>query len=317
MQTDWPDQPFGPVDGVREASGDPAAVARLVADADVLLTHLGPVPARVFQEARHLRVVGVTRGGPVNVDLDAATGAGVPVVYLPGRNLEAVAEYTVGLMIALPRAVPRSSRALRDGRWDASYFRYELTGPELAAATVGVIGAGAVGRRVADLVAAFGSRVLVHDPYVEADTLRAAGFHPVSFEQLLAGSDIVTVHARLTDSTRRMFDAAAFRAMRPGAWFVNTARGELVDQHALLGAIEDGHVAGAALDVFDPEPPQPDDPLLQRPEVLATPHLAGASREVATGSAARVAREVAHYLRTGEIEHCANPGWSGAAPTGS
>jgi D-3-phosphoglycerate dehydrogenase len=313
MQSDWPDQPFGPVDGVREASGDPAAVARLAADADVLLTHLGPVTARVFAEARRLRVVGVTRGGPVNVDLDAATGAGVPVVYLPGRNLEAVAEYTLGLMIALPRAVPRSSRTLQEGRWDASYFRYELTGPELAAATVGIVGAGAVGSRVAELVAAFGARVLVHDPYADAAGLRASGFDPVSFEELLRGSDIVTVHARLTDSTRRMFDAAAFSAMRPGAWFINTARGELVDQHALLAAIQQGHVAGAALDVFDPEPPQPDDPLLLRPEVLATPHLAGASRQVATGSAARVAREVAHYLRTGKMEHCANPGWSDAA----
>ncbi|WP_375490830.1 2-hydroxyacid dehydrogenase [uncultured Jatrophihabitans sp.] len=312
LDSTWPDEPFGTVDGVREASGDADALADALADGtedQVLLTHLAPVTARVLTAAPSLAAVGVTRGGPVNADLAAATEAGVPVIYLPGRNLGAVAEFTVGVMIALPRSIGRASRALADGTWDARYFRNDLTGPELRAATVGLIGFGAVGRRVAQLLRGFGARVLAHDPFADAAALADTGVEAVELADLLAASDIVSVHARLTDDTRHMVDAAVFAAMKPGAYFVNTARGELVDQGALLGALESGRLAGAALDVFDPEPPRADDPLLRRPDVIATPHLAGASKQVASESAKRVADEVAHFLETGEITNCANPGW--------
>ena len=169
-----------------------------------------------------------------------------------------------------------------------------------------------MGLRVAGLLRAFGSRVLGHDPYADAATAQAQGVELVELDELLAASDIVSVHARLTDETRRMFDARAFGAMRAGAYFVNTARGELVDQAALLAALDAGQLAGAALDVFEPEPPAADDPLLRRPDVLLTPHLAGASREVASRSAARIAEEVARFLDGAELPHCANPDWSAA-----
>lgn len=308
-QTTWPDTPFGPVEGVREASGDPAALAEAAADADVLLTHLAPISSTVLARATRLSVVGVTRGGPVNADLDAATEAGVPVVYLPGRNLGAVAEFTVGAMISLPRNVIPSSRTLADGRWDARWFRSELNGPELRACTVGLVGLGAVGLRVAELLRGFGSTVLAHDPYANADQAASAGVLLVDLPDLLRRSDIVSVHARLTEYTRKLFGAETFGQMKPGAYFVNTARGELVDQDALLAALSSGQLAGAALDVFDPEPPDPDDPLLRRDDVLLTPHLAGASRQVAIESAERVAAEVAEFCRTGRLEHCANPDW--------
>jgi D-3-phosphoglycerate dehydrogenase len=308
-ETAWPDEPWNAVDGVREAAGDPEALAALVADADVLLTHLAPVSRTVLDAAKALRVVGVTRGGPVNVDLSAATARGIPVIYLPGRNLGAVAEFTVGLMLTLPRSVGRASRSLAAGRWDARYFRFDLTGPELRASTVGLVGLGTIGMRVAELVSAFGARVLGFDPYADENALRHKGIEPMSLQKLLAASDIVSVHARLTGDTRQMFDASAFAAMKPGAYFVNTARGELVDQKALLAALESGHLAGAALDVFDPEPPSGDDPLLQRENVVATPHLAGASRQVALESVQRVVAEVANFLRTNAVVHCANPDW--------
>ncbi|MFD8810036.1 NAD(P)-dependent oxidoreductase [Streptomyces sp. NPDC059627] len=307
--TSWPDVPFGVVDRVREASGDPGELAALAADSEVILTHLAPITRAVFAAAPSLKVVGVTRGGPVNVDLAAATEHGVPVVYLPGRNLGAVAEFVVGLMITLPRSVGVASRELATGRWDARYFRFELTGLELRAATVGLVGLGSVGSRVAKLLRGFGALVLAHDPYATPAAADEAGVELVPLPTLYATSDIVSVHARLTDETRKMFDAEAFAAMKPGARFINTARGELVDQAALLAALESGHLAGAALDVFDPEPPDPADPLLSRPDVILTPHLAGASRQVALESVERVTDEVAGFLYSGVLDHCANPLW--------
>jgi D-3-phosphoglycerate dehydrogenase / 2-oxoglutarate reductase len=304
----WPTEPFDEVDGVREAAGDPGALAALVAGADALVTHLAPVTAEVLEAGRGtLRVVGVTRGGPVNVDLDAASRAGIPVVYLPGRNLGAVAEYCVGTMICAMRGLPAAAAELAGGRWDGTGFRYERVGLELRAATVGLVGLGAVGLRVAELLAAFGARVLAHDPYAAPEAAARVGARLVSLDELLAGSDVVSLHARLTDETRRIIDAAALAAMRPGALLVNTARGELVDPEALDKALASGHLRGAVLDVFDPEPPAPHDPLPARPEVFATPHLAGASRQVAEESAARIATEVAAVLLGNRPAHCANP----------
>lgn len=306
-QTQWPDVPFGVVDRVKEASGDPTELAELVRGCDAVLTHLAPITESVLQQGNSLKVVGCTRGGPVNVDVAAATAAGIPVVYLPGRNLGAVAEFTIGVMIGLPRSINRSSAALRHGEWDARYFRFELTGPELRAATVGLIGYGAVGRRVATLLQAFGATVLAHDPFVDtADN----GVELVSLDELLGRSDIVSLHLRATPQSTKLMGRENLSKMKPGAYLVNTARGELIDQPALLEALESGRLAGAALDVFDPEPPAAGDPLLARADVIPTPHLAGASRQVAVESAERVAREVATFLRTGELTNCANPEWS-------
>lgn len=304
--SDWPDVPFRSVDGVREAAGEVAQLVELVAGVDVLLTHLAPVTAAVLEAGAALRLVGSVRGGPVNIDVAAATRAGVPVAYLPGRNLGAVAEFVVAAMITAPRGLVAAAHDLRAGRWDAGAFRFERTGTELRVSTVGLVGLGAVGARVAELVGAFGATVLAHDPY--ADPARVpAGVRLVELDELYGASDVVSVHARLTDETRGMFGAAAFAAMKPGVCFVNTARGELVVEGALADALAAGQVGSAALDVWHPEPPAPGSPLLADPRVLATPHLAGASRQVALESAAKVARAAAGFLRDGTLQHCANP----------
>jgi D-3-phosphoglycerate dehydrogenase len=304
----WPDEPFGPVAGVREASGDPGQLAASARGVDLVLTHMAPITDEVLAAAGPgLRAVGVTRGGPVNVDLAAATRRGVPVAHLPGRNLNAVAEFTVGAMISVTRNIGAASRGMAQGRWDGTYFRFSRCGPELRAATVGLVGFGAVGMRVAELLAGFGATVLAHDPYADPDKARQFGVRLVELPELLPMCDIVSMHARLTDSTRGMFGVEAFAAMKPGACFVNTARGELVDEAALTEALAAGRIRAAALDVFHPEPPAPDHPLLGRDDVLATPHLAGASRQVAQDSARRIVDAVAEYLRTGSLEFCANP----------
>jgi D-3-phosphoglycerate dehydrogenase len=304
----WPTEPFDEVEGVREAAGDAGRLAELSAGAHALVTHLAPVTARVIAAGRGtLRVVGVTRGGPVNVDMAAATSAGVPVVYLPGRNLGAVAEFAVGTMICAMRGLPAAAAGLAAGRWDGTGFRYDRVGLELRAATVGLVGLGAIGLRVAELLAAFGARVLAYDPFADRDAAARVGVRLVALPELLAASDVVSLHARLTDQSRRIIDADALAAMRPGALLVNTARGELVDSAALDAALAAGRLRGAVLDVFDPEPPGPDDPLPRRPEVFATPHLAGASRQVAEESATRIAREVAAVLAGRAASHVANP----------
>ncbi|HWN33215.1 MAG TPA: NAD(P)-dependent oxidoreductase [Pseudonocardia sp.] len=296
-ESHWPSEPFRDIDGVREAAGDPHRLAELITGADALVTHLAPVTAEVLDAGRSsLRVVGVTRGGPVNVDLAAAAEAGIPVVHLPGRNLGAVAEFTVGTMICAMRGLPAAAAELAAGRWDGTGFRFDRVGLELRAATVGLVGLGAVGLRVAQLLAAFGTRVLAHDPYADSAAAAVVGAKLVGLAELLAASDVVSLHARLTEQTRRIIDAPALAAMRPGALLVNTARGELVDSAALDAALASGRLGGAVLDVFDPEPPGPDDPLPARPSVFATPHLAGASRQVAEESAARIARKVAEVL---------------------
>jgi D-3-phosphoglycerate dehydrogenase len=210
-------------------------------------------------------------------------------------------------MIASCRSIGPASAELATGRWDARWFRYDRTGPELGSSTVGLVGLGAVGSRVATLLTAFGATVLAADPYARPEAAAAVGARLVELPELLARSDLVSIHARLTPETERMFGAEQFHAMKPGARLINTARGELVDQGALTDALASGHLGGAALDVFSPEPPAPDDPLLPRSDVLATPHLAGASRQVAELSAQRVAQEVGQFLATGEITNCANP----------
>ncbi len=305
--SNWPDEPFGDVGGVREAAGDPTEIMSLAKGVDVIVTHLAPITDGVIEAATSLRVIGSTRGGPVNIDVAAATAHRVPVAFLPGRNLSAAAEFAVGLMIAVTRNIGAGSRGLAAGKWDGKYFRYELAGPELGKSTIGLIGFGAIGAHVTRLLLAFGARVLVHDPYTDAAKVAAAGAESVELDKLLATADIVSLHARLTTETTGMADAAFFAKMAPGSFFVNNARGELVRTDDLTAALQHGHLAGAALDVFDPEPPPADHPLLALESVVATPHLAGSSRQVAQYSAAAVVAEVGRYLRDGTLLHCANP----------
>jgi D-3-phosphoglycerate dehydrogenase len=303
----WPDEPWSDRDGVREAAGEPGEMTALAADADIIVTHLAPVTAATIAAAPRLQVIGSTRGGPVNIDLAAATARGIPVSYLPGRNLSAAAEFALGMMIAVTRNIGAGTKALATGRWDGRYYRRELTGPELGSTTVGLIGFGAIGAHVTRLLKAFGSRVLVFDPYAPADRIGAAGAQQVELDALLAGSEIVSMHARLTPETTGLADAAFFGKMRPGSYFVNTARGELVDHAALTDALQSGRLAGAALDVWHPEPPAADDPVPAMPRVVATPHLAGSSRSVAEYSASAVVAAIAQFLADGTVPHCANP----------
>ncbi|WP_329173846.1 2-hydroxyacid dehydrogenase [Streptomyces sp. NBC_01477] len=306
----WPHEPFGPVGGVIEASGTEDQVIEKLRGAEICVTQMAPLTERVFAASPALRMVAVCRGGPVNVDLDAATRHGVAVSYAPGRNAPAAAEFAVAMMLAAMRRIPSSSHALRDGDWQGHLYAYDEAGTELDGADVGLIGYGAIGRIVARVLRAFGARVLVHDPYTDEDTARADGVEPVPLDDLLRRCSVVSLHARLTPGTRHLLDADRLALLPHGAVLVNTARGGLLDYAPLPDLLRTGRLGALALDVYDIEPPPADWPLHHAPNVITTPHLAGASRQTAQRAAAITAADVARHIRGEQPDHLANPGYA-------
>lgn len=305
----WPVEPITEIEDVRECVGSPEAIVAKVADVELIVTHSAPITRRVVEAAPRLRAVGAARGGPVNISVQACTERGIPVFYAPGRNSGAVAEFTLGMILAATRNIVRSHVSLmRDRQWRGDLYVLSEVGTELSQATVGVVGFGAIGSKVARLCQCFGARVLVYDPYVPDERVREAGHEPVSLEELLRRSDIVTLHVRLTPESRGMIGAREIGWMKPTAFLINTARGGLVDHQALYQALKKRRIAGAALDVFEGEPPPDDSPLFGLDNVVATSHLAGASRQAAEIGARVMAGELRKFL-TGEERprFCMNP----------
>jgi D-3-phosphoglycerate dehydrogenase / 2-oxoglutarate reductase len=315
LASGWPTEPFGPVGSgesrVEEASGSEDDLVAALDRARVCLTQMAPFTARVFEACPQLEMVAVSRGGPVNVDLAAADRAGVAVAQAPGRNAAAAAEYAVGMALAALRRIPLADRELRDGRWRGDLYAYDEAGLELDGATVGLVGYGAIGRIVARVLGAFGATVLVADPYTDATTAETDGVRLVGLEELLRSSSVVSLHARLSDETRGMIGARELDLLPEGAVLVNTARGGLLDSSVvdsghLPEALRSGRLGGLALDVYDVEPPPDDWPLHGVPNVVATPHLAGATKQTAHRAAAIAAGEAARFLRGEPLRHPAN-----------
>jgi D-3-phosphoglycerate dehydrogenase len=300
----WPDEPMehgyaaAGMDGLREYFGTADSVVDFVDGAEILVTHLAPMSRAMFERLPDLRMIAVSRGGPVNIDMAAARDHGVLVVNTPGRNSTAVAEFTIGAILAETRKIRAGHEALRNGIWRGDLYRADVTGRELGELTVGVIGYGNIGTKVVRLLRAFGCRLLVTDPYIQLDPAdAAAGVMLVPLETLLAESDVVTLHPRVTDETRGMINARTLALMKPDSLLVNTARGPICDYEALYEALAKGRIGGAMLDTFAVEPVPEDWPLLKLPNVTLTPHIAGASVRTVTFAAAQVADEVRRFLR--------------------
>jgi D-3-phosphoglycerate dehydrogenase len=306
LELPWPHVPFGPVSEVDEASGSEEELTTALQGVRVCLTQMAPLTRRILAACPDLELFAVSRGGPVNANLEAATEHGVAVTFAPGRNATSTAEYAVGLVLAAMRRIPQSHLGVVEGRWESSLYAYEEAGLELEGATVGLVGAGAVGSRVARILLAFGADVLVADPYADPTTL-PPGVRLVELDELVGTSQVVSLHARVTDETRRLMNAERIAAMPAGSVLVNCARGALVDHTALAAALTDGHLFAAGLDVFDVEPLPADHPLRRAPHVVMTPHLAGASRAVAERASRMVAAEAGRWLRGQPPLHCANP----------
>ncbi|MCU0513338.1 MAG: phosphoglycerate dehydrogenase [Anaerolineae bacterium] len=253
-----------------------AEVRDLLPGVDGMIAGLDALDAAALAGADRLRVIARYGVGVERVDLAAARARGIIVCNTPGANAAAVAELTLGCLIALARGLVRSHNALRGGDW------LRLSGQSLTGKTLGLVGFGAIARQVAPLAQAFGCRVIASDPFVPPEAMQALGVTAVPLAALLPQSDFVSLHSPVTAATRHLVNADFLAQMKPGALLVNTARGELIDEGALLAALDSGQVAGAALDAFTQEPPPAGDPLLAHPAVIVTPHIGGNSDSAAT-----------------------------------
>jgi D-3-phosphoglycerate dehydrogenase / 2-oxoglutarate reductase len=276
---------------------------------DVLIVEADHVGAAVFESRPELGIIASCRADPLNIDVDAATRAGVPVVHAPGRNAEAVADLTVGLIFNLARGIVRADDDVRAGRWivDGRIAYQRFRGREIHSLVVGLVGCGSVGRSTAKRLSALGARVLASDPFADPDAIRAAGAEPVELDEMLASSDVVSVHALLRDSTRGLLGARELGLMKDGSYLVNTARFEIVQEAPLMEALRSGRIAAAAFDHFPNEFLPKDHELCSMPNVVLTPHIGGTSEETEVVQTDLVVAGIRSLVDGGEPVNVANP----------
>lgn len=300
----FPDQPITQsstdreYQGLKEYQGDIDEVIEFAKNAHILITHVAPISSRVFSELKQLEFVAVSRGGPVNVDKEAAEKHNVKLINTPGRNASAVAEFTIGALIAETRNISRGHHDLMNGQWRGDLYRADVQRDELSTMTVGIVGYAGIGKHVVQLLKAFGSAVLIADPFTELSAAdKSYGVEHVSLDELLERSDAVSLHVPLTDETRQMIDTQALAKMKQGSVLLNTSRGALVDYDALYEALKSQHLSGAVLETFPQEPLPSDSKWLTLPNVTLTPHIAGASKTTVKVAANMVATEVDRHLK--------------------
>ena len=305
-EPDW--QPVSPSERrIREVLGSPEQVIAQLDGHEVLVVQGAPVTDAVL-DAAPIRLVAVARGGPVNIDLQAAADRGIPVVTTPGKNATAVAELTLACLVLLARRAVDAIRWI-DGGGEFGLDNYEgarWLGHDLAGHSLGLVGFGQVGRRVAARSAAFEMRILAYDPYMADEAVSGGGAQPLGLDALLAESDHISLHARLSADNRGLFDARRFAQMRHGATFVNTARAELADEAALHDALVAGQLSGAAVDVASGRPAGQPHPLVGLPNVIVLPHIGGATIDTLETGGRLAAAEVARFLAGEPLLNVAN-----------
>lgn len=260
------------------------------------------VTSELLDAAGGLRVIGRAGVGVDNIDVNAATIRGIVVMNAPDGNTITTAEHTIALLISLARSIPQASSSLKSGRWD----RKKFIGVELQGKTLGVVGLGRIGRVVASRARAMGMMIVAYDPFIAPEHARDLEIELAPLDEVYARADFLTVHTPLTAETRGLIGHEAIAKMKPGARIINCARGGLVDEQALLQALLDGSIAGAALDVFTEEPPSAENPLLQLEQVIVTPHLGASTKEAQEGVAFTVAEQMRDFLLTGAVRGAVN-----------
>ena len=280
----------------------PKALLQRIGDYDGLIVRSSTkVTAEVLSAAPKLKVIGRAGTGFDNIDVEAATRCGVVVMNTPGGNSLSTAEHTIAMVAALARHIPQATSSLKNGLWERGKF----TGVELSGKSIGVFGLGQVGREVAQRAGAFGMKVLGRDPYIGEDVAMSCGAHLATPEEIFAAADFIAVHLHLNDQTRHMISDAEIAQCKDGVYLVNCARGGLIDETALLRGLESGKVAGAALDVFEEEPPALVD-LVVHDRVICTPHLGASTKEAQTNVALQVAEQVGDVLMGRVIRNAVN-----------
>ena len=259
------------------------------------------VTEEVIEAADRLKVIGRAGIGLDNVDIGAASKRGIVVMNTPDGNVITTAEHAVAMLMALSRNIPQAVASMRSRKWEKKLFR----GKELFNKTLGVIGIGRIGRIVADRARGMKMNIVAYDPYIPGETIDKMGVEPVSLDGLLARSDCITVHTPFTPETRNLINRECFAKMKRGVLLVNCARGGIVNEHDLYEALQEGMVAGAALDVFEKEPPG-DNPLLDLDNVIATPHLGASTDEAQENVAVAVASQIIDYLKRGTVRNAVN-----------
>lgn len=287
-----------------ELAKDVPGLKAALAEADALVVRSGTqVTADVLQGQTRLKAIARAGVGVDNIDVPAATQNGIVVMNTPGGNTVSTAEHTMALILSLARNVPQANESLKAGRWD----RNKLTGRQLEGKTLGIIGMGRVGQTVAKQALGFSMRVIGFDPFLSAERATELGIESVPhLHELWGQCDYITLHTPLTADTRNLINAETLKQMRPGVRIINCARGGLIDPEALKAALDSGHVAGAAVDVFDPEPPPADHPLVNHPKVVVTPHLGASTEEAQVAVAEEAARLLADFLARGQVRFAVN-----------
>ena len=280
-----------------------AELLPLVADVEALVVRSETkVSRKVIESAPKLRVVGRAGVGVDNVDVDAATQRGIVVMNTPGGNTISTAELTFSMLMALARKIPQAHASMKAGEWNRKAF----SGVELYNKTLGILGMGRIGSEVARRAIAFGMRVLAYDPYLTLSRANAMQVELVELDEVFARADFITVHMPMSDETRGMINAAAFAKMKTGVRVLNCARGGIINEADLCAAIKDGKVAGAALDVYETEPPPKDFPLRDLPQVVMTPHLGASTDEAQENVGIEVAEAITDYLLNGVVRNAVN-----------
>ncbi len=271
----------------------PEEVARVGQDADALITQYAPVTARVISSLRKCRAIGRYGIGVDNIDVRAATEKGIAVINVPSYCEEEVSDHALAMLLAWARKVVHYTNEVRGGRWDWKTGRpiYRLQGKVL-----GLLGFGKIARLLARKAQALGMEIIAHDPYVPPEKMHEMNVTPVGFEELLGRSDFLSVHVPLTEGTRHLIDAKALSSMKPTACLINTSRGPVVDERALIEALREGRLAGACLDVMEKEPPDEGNELLSMPQVLVSPHVAWYSEESQMELRRKVATDIGRAL---------------------
>ncbi len=283
-------------------AADATQLARGLPNSDALIVRSRTrVTADILAQGDHLQIVGRAGIGVDNIDVDAATDRGILVVNAPLGNVRSTAEHTIALIFALARRIPAADSAVRDGTWKTGYEGVQVGGKRL-----GVLGAGKVGGQVASLGVALGMDVVVYDPYLTDEAWQASGWHRVGFTELLTTSDFVTVHVPLVAETKHLIGAEQLAEMKTGSYLVNCARGGLVDPEALAAALSSEHLAGAAVDVFETEPPD-GSPLLNAPNTILTPHVAASTREAQAQVSTDIAEQILDFFAGRPVSYPVNP----------